>query len=70
MRKGDVIVRNVVKEVNFALVEQQAGCNGVYRRIAPTLVEEAAILVQRLKVVNVSRATQPLEIANFKVGPL
>jgi hypothetical protein len=63
-------VGNVVEEVNLAPVEHQAGGNGVDGSVAPSLVEEAAVLVQGLEKVNVLLAAQPLQAANLKVGPL
>lgn len=68
--EGDVPVGNVVEELNLALVEHQAGGNGVHGGISPSLVEEAAILVQGLEEINVLLASQPLQAANLKVGPL
>lgn len=68
--EGDMPVSNVVEEVDFTLVEHEPCSNGVDRRISPTLVEETTVLVQRLKVINVLLAAQPLQTANLKVGPL
>lgn len=68
--KGDVPVGNVVEELNLALVEHQASSNGVHGSISPSLVEEAAVLVQGLEKVNVLLASQPFQAANLKVGPL
>lgn len=68
--EGDVPVGNVVEELNLALVEHQAGSNGVHGSISPSLVEETTILVERLKKVNVLLASQPLQAPNLKVGPL
>jgi len=41
--EGNMPVRNVVEEVNLALVQHETSRNRVNRSIAPTLVEEAAI---------------------------
>lgn len=68
--KGDVVVGNVVEEVDLVLWKQQAGGNRVHGRVAPALVEEAAIAVERGKEVDVGVAAQPVEVANLKVGPL
>lgn len=38
--------------------------------ITPTLVEESTILVKRLEVVYVGLGAEPVEVTNFKVGPL
>jgi len=65
-----VVVGNVVKEVDFLLLECETGCDGVDGSVTPTLVEETAVLVKSFKVVNVGRAAQPVEVSDFKVGPL
>jgi hypothetical protein len=63
-------VSDVVEEVDFTLVEHETGGNGVDWGISPTLVEETAVLVQRLEIINILLATQPIQAANLKVGPL
>jgi hypothetical protein len=68
--EGDVEVSNVVEEMNLVLVKEEAGGNGVHGSITPSLVEETAILVQRLEEVEVRLAAEPLKAANLKVGPL
>lgn len=70
MGKGDVVVGNVVEEVNLLLLERQTGGNRVDGSVAPALVEETAVLVEGVKVVDVCGATQPVEVADFEVGPL
>jgi hypothetical protein len=67
MRKGDVIVSDVVEEMDLFLGQHQACCNGVDRRVTPPLVEEAAILIEGLEVVEVRLRSQPVEVADFKV---
>lgn len=66
----NVVVGNVVEEVNLLLLQQQAGGDGVYRRVTPALVEESAVLVERLKEVGVGLGPEPVQVANLKVGPL
>jgi hypothetical protein len=68
--KGHVVVGNVVEKVNLFLLQQKTGGNRVHRSITPSLVEETAILVQRLEVVNVGLGSQPVQVADLKVGPL
>ena len=68
--EGDVVVGNVIEEVDFLLLECQAGCDGVDGGISPALVEETAVLVESIEVVEVGRAAEPIEVADFEVGPL
>lgn len=68
--EGDVVVGDVVEEVELVLLQHQAGGDGVHGRVAPTLVEEAAVLVERLEVVGVGGRAQPVQAANLEVGPL
>lgn len=68
--EGDVEVSNIVEEMKLFLVQEEAGGNGMNGGITPSLVEETAILVQRLEEVEVRLAAEPLKAANLKVGPL
>jgi hypothetical protein len=68
--EGNVVVGNVVEEVDFLLLECQAGCDGVDGGISPALVEETAVLVEGVEVVEVGGAAEPVEVADFEVGPL
>lgn len=70
MRKRRVEVRNVVEELDLIFIEQQASCNGVDGRVSPALIEEAAIVVEGFKEVNVGFASQPIQASDLKVGPL
>ena len=70
MGEGDVVVGNVVEEVDFLLLECQAGCDGVDGGISPALVEETAVLVEGVEVIEVGGAAKPVEVADFEVGPL
>lgn len=66
----NVPICNIIEEVDLLFVKQQTGGDGVHGSIAPTLVEEAAILVKGLEKVNVRLAAKPVKVTNFKVGPL
>lgn len=68
--EGDVVVGNIVEEVDFLLFQGEAGSDGVDRSVAPAFVEETAVLVERLEVVNVGGAAEPVEVTDFEVGPL
>jgi len=70
VRERHVVVGNVVEKVDLVLLQHEASGDGVNRRVAPALVEEAAILVQRVEVVGVGLGPQPVQAANLKVGPL
>lgn len=39
-------------------------------RIAPSFVEETTILVERIEKIDISLGSQPVQVTNFKVGPL
>lgn len=54
MCEGNVIVCNIVEEMDLILFEHQPCCNGVHRSVAPALIEESAIAVERLEEVEVS----------------
>lgn len=59
MCKGNVVIGNVVEEVEFVLVEEKTGCDGVDRSIAPALVKETTLVVEVIEEVNVSRRAEP-----------
>ena len=68
--EGDVVVSDVVEELDLILVEQQTSRNRMNRGVTPSLVEEAAILIQRFEEINVRLASKPFQAADFKVRPL
>lgn len=70
MGERDVVVRDVVEEVDLFLLEEQAGGDRVHRRVAPSLVEESAVLVEGVEEIDVGVGSQPFEITDFEVGPL
>lgn len=66
----DMVVSNVVEEVDLFLLQHETGGNRVDGSIAPSFVEKAAILVQRLEEVNVGFGAEPVQVTNLEVGPL
>lgn len=68
--EGNVVVGDVIEEMEFILLQHQAGGDGVNRCIAPALVEEAAVLVEGLKVVGVRLGPEPVQVTDLEVGPL
>lgn len=69
MREGYVVIGNVVEEVNLLLGQHQRRSDGMHRSIAPSFIEEAAVLVKLVEVINISLGSEPVEVANLKVGP-
>ena len=65
-----VVVGNLVEEVDLLLLQHDGSGNGVDGCVAPTLVEETAVLIQGREVVDVLLGAQPFQAANLKVGPL
>ncbi|KAK5636203.1 hypothetical protein RRF57_011915 [Xylaria bambusicola] len=53
MSEGNMIICNVVKEVNFFLLQEQTRGNGMYWGVSPTLVEETSVLIKRFKEVDI-----------------
>lgn len=68
--EGNVEVGNVIEEMDLVLVQEETGSDGMDRCITPPLVEEAAVLIKRLKEVEVRLAAEPLQATNLEVGPL
>jgi len=53
VREWDMVVRDVVEEMDLIFRKHESGGDGVNRCVAPSLVEEATVLIQRFKEVNV-----------------
>jgi len=70
MGEGDVVVGDVLEEMDLVLWQQEAGSDGMDRRIAPTLVEEPAVLVELVEEINVSLRSKPVEVSDLEVRPL
>lgn len=70
MCKWNMPVSDVFEEVNLLLLQQQAGGNRMHWRVAPSLVEKAAIPIQNLEEIGVGFRSQPVEVPNFKIRPL
>jgi hypothetical protein len=68
--KWNMPVGDLVEEVDFILLQHQGCCYRVDGSVAPSFVEEAAILIKMLKVFDVSVGSQPVQIADFEIGPL
>ena len=49
----DVIVGYVVEEMHLFLLEKEGGGNGVHWSVAPPFVEEAAVVIERVEVVEI-----------------
>ena len=60
MCEGNMVVCDVVEEVKFVFAEEQAGGDGVYRRVTPALVEEAPVFVERFEEVDVCFRAEPV----------
>ena len=67
MSKWDMVVCDFVEEVNFLLLEQNTSCNGVHRRISPSLVEETAVVVERVEKIKIGVGSQPFQATNFEI---
>ena len=70
MREWDMPVGDIVEEVDLFLLQGQSGGNGMDGGIAPSFIEEASVLVELVEEVEIGVRSQPIEIADFEVGPL
>lgn len=70
MRERNVVICNVVEKVELFFLQHEPGSDRVDGSIAPSLIEETTVLVQRLKIVDICLGAQPVQTTNFKVGPL
>ena len=65
-----MVVANFVEEVDLLLLQEKSRSDRVDWCIAPTFIEEATSVVERLEIVNVFLGPQPFQTSNLKVGPL
>lgn len=70
MREWHVVVCYVIEEVDLVFLQQQTCGDGVDRRVTPTFIEEATILVERIEEVEVCLRPKPIKITDFEIGPL
>ena len=63
-------VANFIKEVDLLFFEHESGCYRVNRSITPSLIEEAAISIQRSEIIDICRRPQPVKATDFEIGPL
>ena len=66
MSEGNMIVSYVVEEFDLGLVQQEPGTNGVNRSVAPSLVEESTVFVERFEEVDVRFRSEPLQDCLFR----
>jgi hypothetical protein len=67
MGEGNVIVCDIVEEVDLVLFQHQGCGDGVNGGIAPALIEESAVTVERVEEVKVGLRTEPVEIADLEI---
>lgn len=67
INRTDMKIRHIVKPVNFIMIEKQGSTETVDGGIAPTLIEEAALLVEKVKVLAVGLGTPEPQITDLKV---
>ena len=53
MRERDMVVRNIIEEVNLVFLEKQTSSNRVDWSIAPSFVEESAVLVELIEIIGI-----------------
>ena len=53
VRERDMVVGDILEEMDFFFLEEEACGDGVHGGVTPPLIEEAAVFVELLKVVEV-----------------
>lgn len=51
MREWDMVVADVIEEVDFLLLEEKCGSDGVHGSISPAFVKESTIFVKCIEVI-------------------
>lgn len=70
MREWYMVVGDVIEEVDFLLLEEECGSDGVHWSISPAFVKESTIFVKSIEVIQIGRRSQPVEVPNFEIRPL
>lgn len=70
MREWHMVVGDVIEEVDFLLLEQECGGDGVHGSISPAFVKESTIFVKSIEVIQIGWRSQPVEVSNFEIRPL
>ena len=70
MGEGDMPIAYVVEELNLFFLEQETSSDRMNGSVAPSLVEETAVLIQLLEEVDIRFRSEPIEVSDFEVGPL
>lgn len=53
MRKRYMVVCNVIKEVDFLLLQHKSSSNRMHWSVTPSLIEETPVLIETLEIVGV-----------------
>ncbi len=65
-----MVVGDVIEEVDFLLLEEECGGDGVHGSISPAFVKESTIFVKSIEVIQIGWRSQPVEVSNFEIRPL
>lgn len=65
-----MVVGDVIEEVDFLLLEEECGSDGVHGSVSPAFVEESTIFIKSIEVIQIGRRSQPVEVPNFEIRPL
>jgi len=65
--KDRILVTDIMKPMNLALILKQSQCNTMYRGIPPSLVKESTLSIQIIEITLISFASPKIQIPNFKV---
>jgi len=67
--EGLMLIANVVEEVYLVLLGEKRSADAVHWGISPSLVVEAALLVQEVEELHVSFAAPQIEVTYLEVAP-
>jgi hypothetical protein len=60
MGEWHVIVGDIIEEMDLVFLEHQSSCDRVYWCVAPSFVEKATGVVERVEVIDVCLGAQPV----------
>lgn len=68
--EGNMVICDFVEEMDLVLSQQQSRGDRMDWRITPSLVEEAAIMVQGVEIIQISLGPHPVQASDFEIRPL
>jgi hypothetical protein len=65
-----MVVGDIIEKMYFILLQHKSCSNTVNWSITPSFIEETTGFIQMFEEVDISVGSEPVKVADFKIGPL